>query len=1466
MNLSVLSIRRPVLATVLSIVIVLIGVVGFLFLGVRQFPDVDPPIINVTTTYAGANADVIESQITEPIEESVNGIAGIRSITSTSSDGRSNITVEFELGEDLEAAANDVRDRVARAQRLLPPDADPPIVAKQDANSQAIMVMTVQSDDRTLAGLTDIATNVFKERLQTIPGVSGIQIWGERKYAIRLLFDPDRLAAYGLTSADVRSVLARENVELPAGRLEGTSTELSIRTVGRLGTVEQFEDVIVRSEGGAIVRLRDVARVYLGAENERTLLKRDGRPMVGLALSPLPGANQVDIAEEFNRRLEQLKDQAPKDITLDVAFDNTVFIKRAVSEVEETLVIAFGLVVLIIFLFLRTWRATIIPVVAIPVSLVSSFFFMWIFGFSINVLTLLGIVLATGLVVDDAIVMMENIYKRIEDGESPAEAGEKGSTEISFAIISTTVTLVVVFIPIIFLQGLSGRLFREFGVVVAASVAVSAFVSLTLTPMMSTRLLRRTETSGWLMRVTEPVFLWMNDVYARGLGIFVRRPLLGVALMLATVAGLYGISSFLKSELPPLEDKSLITMNVTAPEGYTYDRMDMFMDTVTALVTRAVPEKHLVLTVTSPSFFGGGANSGFARLILKDPEDRTRSQQDIAKVLTKSLAGKTEARTIVIQEQTISTGGGRAGLPVQYVIQAPDMERMREILPKFLEQAQKDPTFTVVDVNLKFTKPEVELVVNRARARELGVNVGDIGDAIQAGFAGQRYGYFVREGKQYQVIGEIERALRTTPDQLQSLQVRSADGSMIPLVNLVTIKERTSPPQLYRYNRYVSATVSAGLAEGKTIADGIATMDRIAGATFSPGVQSALTGPSRDFVESSSSILYAFLLALILVYLILAAQFESFIDPLIILLTVPLALAGAAFSLVLTGETMNIFSQIGAITLIGLVTKNGILIVEFANQIRERDHVSYAEAVFEAAKARFRPILMTSLATILGALPIALSLGAASGSRIGLGVVVVGGMIFSTFLTLIVIPSIYVLFSRIKPKRPSMSGTVNQSSVLTSSGLALLVAAMLCGSPYDVGAQNRLSLDDAIAEALKNSYAVRLSSVDSLLARNTGQASMAGYLPTAVVTAGTTRGANDLSQTLSSGTVIERPGAGFSTLNANLGVTWTLFDGLRMFAEDDRLRALKGAAEETARHRMSLAVADVIAAYANVVRSQTLLRTAHLADSLVTERYDIEQRRYAAGLVSAVELSQAAVDKSTVAATVIRLRTDLQAAREALSALLGRGPLQDIVVDTSMAVPAVPPYAELDADLMRRNPEVLAAERQSEAASSFIRSVDAALFPRLDATGGYQFTRNSNDAGFLLENRTNGWVVGLQLRYDIFNAFNDERASQRARLDKQRQELETQELVANLRSRLVQGYGRYEMGNALVALERTTLGAAATNARIAVERLRAGTITSVDARQAVLTVLESATRLTTAETETALAATEVLRLAGRIVR
>jgi len=993
----------------MSLVILILGIVAFTFLGIREYPATEPPIVTVSTSYTGANAEIIESQITEPLEEEVNGIAGIRTITSTSREGRSTITVEFELEIDLNDAANDVQSRVSRAVRNLPPDADPPVVSKADADSSPIVFLNVRSDKRSLLDLSDVAFNDFKERVQTIPGVSSVQIWGEKEYSMRLWMDPLRLAAYRLTPLDVQRALQRENVELPSGRIEGNLTELTVRTQGRLYEPEEFNNLIIAESDGNVIRFRDIGNAELGAANQRTILKRNGVPMVGVVIVPQPGANQIEIADEFYKRVEQIKQDLPEDIQTAVGFDTTEYVRASIDEVQQTIFLALGLVVLIIFLFLRDFRTTVIPIIVIPIALIGAFFVMYIAGFSINVLTLLAIVLAIGLVVDDAIVVLENIYAKIENGMDVIEAGILGSQEIFFAVVATSLALVSVFTPILFLGGLTGRLFLEFGVVMAGAIIISSFVALTLTPMLSTKFLRSDTKHSWFYKKTEPFFIKLNEIYKSSLENFMRKRWLAFVITAVCIGGIWVLFNSLQQELAPLEDRGRLIVSSTAPEGATYDYMDRYMNQLTEFLLEEVPETEGLITVTSPGFGSSGSvNSGFGRLILTDASERERSQQEIYNDLSMKIQDLSGARTFVAQEQSI--GGSRGGQPVQYVLQANTIDKLKEVIPEFMERASQDPTFAFVDVNLKFSKPEVEIRIDRDRAQALGVSTRDIAETLQLAYSGQRFGFFLKNGKQYQVIGQMSREDRNAPIDLRSLYVRNDEGEIIQMDNLVTLRETSSPPQLYRFNRYASATVSASLSPGKTIGDGIDAMDAIADDVLDASYTTSLSGPSRDFVESSSSLIYVFLLALILVYLVLSAQFESFRDPLVIMFTVPLALTGALLTLWYFNQTLNIFSQIGMIMLIGLVTKNGILIVEFANQ-RQVQGLSNLEAIKEAAVARFRPILMTSFSTVLGILPIALALGAGAESRKSMGIAIIGGLIFASILTLYVIPALYSYIS-----------------------------------------------------------------------------------------------------------------------------------------------------------------------------------------------------------------------------------------------------------------------------------------------------------------------------------------------------------------------------------------------------------------------------------------------------------------------
>ncbi len=1014
MNISDFSLRRPVFATVMSILIIFFGLIGYSFLGVREYPAIDPPSISVRTGYTGASAEVVESQITEPLEKAVNGIAGIRNISSQSALGASFIQVEFDLNTDLEQAANDVRDKVSQTVRSLPQDIDaPPVISKADANGDPILFVPIQSSTRNLMELSDYAENVIAERVQTIPGVSQVAIFGLKRPAMRLWMDPAKLASHRLTVQDVQSALNRENVELPGGKVRGDATELTVKTYGLLKTEEDFNNMIIRQTDNQLIRFKDLGEAVLGPEEEEGGIKRNGFPNVSMAVIPQPGANYVEIADEFYRRYEQIKKELPADIIMDIGIDKSLFVRRAIAEVQETLFIAIGLVVLIIFLFFRNWVIALRPLIDIPVSLIGAFFIMYVFGFSINVLTLLAVVLATGLVVDDGIVVTENIFKKMEEGMDKWTAAREGTREIFFAVISTSITLAVVFIPVIFLQGFTGRLFREFGVVVAGAVLISAFVSLTLTPVLNVYLGgSKSAQHGWFYRVTEPFFTGMDRVYGASLRGFMRIRWAALLILGLCFGLIWYLQGTLKTELAPLEDRSLIRGGITAPEGTDYDQMQFIVDDVVQKVMDSIPENRMVFGISSFSRFGaGGANTGFFTLLLPDPQERTRSQQQINDRLTTIFRPYSHARVFPNQEQTITTGlGSGRSLPVQFVLQNLNFEKLKSVLPKILEDARKEPTFANVDVDLKFNKPEINITIDRLRAAELGVSVLDVSQTLQLSLSGRRFGYYLNNGKQYQVIGQVDRASRDEPLDLKALYVRNNRGEMVQLDNVVRFEETSSPPVLYHWNRYKSAAISGSLAPGKTLGEGIEVMERIARAHMDDTFSSDWGGASRDFRESSGNTSFAFLLALGLIYLILAAQFESFRDPFIIMLTVPLAIAGAYLSLYLTGNTLNIFSQIGMIMLIGLVTKNGILIVEFANQKRDAG-IPRRQAVLEAAQARLRPILMTSLATMLGALPIALALGAAATSRIPLGVVVVGGLLFSLVLTLFVIPAMYTFLS-----------------------------------------------------------------------------------------------------------------------------------------------------------------------------------------------------------------------------------------------------------------------------------------------------------------------------------------------------------------------------------------------------------------------------------------------------------------------
>ena len=1004
MSVSQLSVRRPVLMTVMALVILLLGFFGLSSLGIREYPNVDYPLIQVRTSYPGANAAVVEAEVTEILEASINSASGIKALTSTSRDGFSYISIEFETGMDLEAAANEIRDRVSRVRRRLPDDVDEPTVYKSDSDSDPILMVSLVSDRLDPMEVSEIANNHVKERLQTINGVSEVAIWGEKRPVVRLWIDPVRMQALGVSGAQMAAALKQGNLELPSGSIEGTETTLSIRTLGRVLDPKSFGNIAVRTaEDGTVIRISDVADIHYEPKDTRTGFRRNGKNSITLALMAQPGSNHVEIANEFYKRVEDIRREIPEGVELLYGRDTSINIRASIKEVVETIFIAFILVIAIIFAFLREGRTTFIPMVVVPVSVIGSFFVLYLCGFSINVLTLLAMVLAIGLVVDDAIVIVENIYHKIESGMTPKQAAIAGTNEIFFAVIATSVVLMAVFIPVLALGGTTGLLFREFVAVMIGTVFLSTLCALTLSPMLCSKFLKH-QKKGRFFKLTEPFFDWLNGMYSRLLGGFLKWRLLLFPIVAVLLFGAYFCFNNMSSEMAPTEDSNAVMVNMSMPEGVNLSRTkrmaDEFVDEVTSILD----------SNEYTEFQAGAWNAGNSRmrLFLNDDKKARRPQSEIARAIQVLGNEYPDLRVMVFEPQSISTQ--RGGLPVQFVLQAPNIEVLRDLVPKFEEAASKSPVFSVVNSNLRFTKPELHIEILRDKANEEGVSVNDIAQAVQLAISDQTYGDYYKDGRQYDIIGAVGYQYRDTPENLSMLTVKNGKGELVSLDNFITYKEQSASPSLPRYNRFSAATIQAGLVPGKTIGDGVEEMRRIAKKLLKdyPSVSTTLSGSSKEFEESSSGLYVVFLLALALVFLVLAGQFESFRAPFVIFFTVPLALSGALVSLFVTGQTLNIFSEIALILLIALVTKNGILIVEFANQIAENTGCSKLEAARQAAERRFRPILMTSLSTVLGAVPLILT---GTPSRIAMGVAIVGGLTFATFMTLFIVPAAYSFFA-----------------------------------------------------------------------------------------------------------------------------------------------------------------------------------------------------------------------------------------------------------------------------------------------------------------------------------------------------------------------------------------------------------------------------------------------------------------------
>ncbi|MEI9921454.1 MAG: efflux RND transporter permease subunit [Bacteroidota bacterium] len=1390
--ISQISISRPVLAGVMSVLLILFGIVGYTFLGTREYPVTDSPIVMVTTVYPGASADIIASQVTKPLEEAIAEANGIRALSSVSREQVSIISVEFNLDADLEAAANDVRDKVSKSRQQLPTDIEPTIVEKAGPND-FLVFLTVQSDTKSLEDITDYVTINIKEKLQSIPGVRLVDTYAGKKRAMRLRMDPVKMASYGLTPSDVQDALRRENVDLPSGRIEGENTEVSLRTQGRLVTEDEFNDMIILEKDGAIVRFKDLGTAVMSSQNERTAMivgeGNTARYGVGTGVAPQRGANSLAIVKEFEKRFKEIVDNAPKDYIVSLGKDFTVPVKNSLSEVEETLFLAFGLVAIIIFIFLRDWRSTLIPLVAIPVSIISAFFIMYIADFSINVLTLLGLVLAIGLVVDDAIVVLENIYTKIEQGMSPIEAARKGSDEIYFAVVSTTVTLAAVFLPILFLGGITGRLFKEFAIVVAGSVLISAFVALTLSPMMSAYLLKKDASQGWLYRKTEPWFIALNNGYERALRWFFRMRWVGFALLLGSFGIAYLLLPKLPSELAPLEDRSLVGLVVLAPEGTSFENMEATMKEINNFVTDSIPDLNGNRTYASvaagPGTLALPVNTGFQWIFLKDPKDRKSgmTQQQVYEKMVRASQKFRDVMIIPIQIPTI--GGFSSSQPLQYIIQAPDLPSLIDVMPKLMGEVYQSPKLFFPDPDFKINRPEIGISIDRQRAAQAGISTQEIGTTLQLALSGRRYGYFIYNDRQYEVIGQLDRRERSAPADLRSLFLRADNGEMISLDNLVKMEETVSPPAIYRYNQSYSATISATPAQGVSLGEAIKEMDNIAMKVLPENFSTDLGGQSRDYSESSSSLIFAFIFAIILIYLVLAAQFESLIDPFIILLTVPMAITGALLSLWMTGQSINVFSEIGIIMLIGLITKNGILIVEFANQ-RKEEGMSVKDAVLSAAISRFRPILMTTLAMIFGTLPIALSLGTSSGSRTSLGIVVVGGLVFAGVLTLFVIPAVYSYFSRsyVHKVDDDRLPVTNKRAIVASIVVLILFVTPAYSQP------KQLSLKEAVELAQKNNPELKASTLEVSRSRQQMVISRALVLPSVNVVAQ----ANHYFQLT--------PFFGFGTTpSSDSKIPYGRFGGQDQFvAGISALQPIYNPQAQPSMQRARLSEREAILSLTSkqlLILSeikQNYLRQLVLSERIKLQRESINRNHrvlkdakvlYIQGKGLRVDTLRAYTSLKSLEPELLRLSYAYETGYIQLKTLIGLDSLQEIELTDSLYVPdaeIIPGEEEVFLSAKQNNPDVLSVAIQQEIADQQVRQANASRLPVLSAVGLYQLQTQTSSFDYKNAYYPSSSYVGLQLSVPLFAGLSNQAKSKQASIAREQAELRTKYNHEQLRS------------------------------------------------------------------------------------
>jgi multidrug efflux pump len=1447
MHFAELFIRRPVLASMLSLGLVLVGIIGYTRLPVREFPDADPPIVSVTVLLRGASPQVIESSVTDVLEEELSAVEGLRTMTSMSQEQLSRVTLEFTLERDIEAAAQDVRDKVARARGLLPEDIEEPVVAKEDADAWPLMFLALTSESYSLMELSDIADRTLKPRLQTIAGVSGAPIFGERRFSMRVWLSPRELAARGLTAQDVERAIQTRSVEIPAGRIESDRREFAVRYLGEMNTPAEFADLTVSNAGGRLIKLGDVARVEPGPEDERSVVRFSQQDAIFVGVVRQSKANVLEVAEAVHAELPAVRQALPAGVELHMAFDGAVFVQRSIQEARETLVITAILVIVIIFLFLRTLRATVIPALAIPVSIIGTCAVLAALGYSINSLTLLGLILAIGIVVDDAIIVMENAYRHQEElRKDPEAAAIDGTREITTAVIATVLSLLAVFSPLLFLTGATGRLFTEFGVAVGGAVLISGIVALTLTPMLSAKILRATERHSRFHQVVGAFLDAVSDRYARTLARAVKHPFLVIGGGAGLTAAAVALFFTLQREFVPADDRGFLLTFVIAPEGASVDYTDGYVRQIEAIVhgTEGVRSSFAVVG------FEGPPSTGFVGSILEDWEERERSAQEILQELQPQFFFGVPG-VFAFAMNPPAFGGFTP--PVQFVVQHRDFESLVNGMDALVARASAIPGLMNVDTDLRVTKPELVVTLDRDRAENLGVSAQDVAVTLQTLLGGREVSRFTSDNKLYDVILRLDPAERATPSDIGRLMVRGRNGNLVPMDAVTRVEERVGPRQLNHYDRVRSFTLSASLAPGFTLGAALDSLNAAAAEVLPAGSTVDLAGESREFSESSSALYFAFTLALVFVFMVLAVQYESLVHPFTVLLAVPLAVTGALAALWVVGSTLNVYSQVGMVLLIGLVSKNSILLVTYANDLRARGADALA-AMREAGRIRLRPILMTSVATVFGALPIALGLGAGAGSRRPLGYVIIGGMIVSTLITLYLVPAVFVVLERLRARRTVTATEPSRRPAYQTAVLIGVVAAGLAVPPALMG-QSEVPVV-TLAEARRRALMVDPTAVaarSTLSAAAWERRAALADLITPNVTAGTSY-IRFSEPFFNFGTGAISPNATSATVEAS----YTLL-GAGKLAEYARSRASVASAEagETAaRFRTAL---ETDAAYYAVLADRELSRVA--ADRLrrAREQFGVARLRVQVGETIATDSLQLLLEVNRARLQVLRRDSAIQVSRLRLGRQIGlSGP-----ADAAPLEDAVPPSLPLTleeavAELEASGPEVEAARADERQAGAFVAAQRGGYLPdiTLSATAG------AYDSEFFPSAlRRNQLAVTVTL--PIWNGGRRELAVARARAEEDATRAVREDLERGAAEEMARAWNGYETARAGIELALVGVVVARETYRVQGARYREGATTILDLLEAQVGLSDAEAELVRARYAARLALAQIEALLGR---